>query len=1425
MPTTTIPPSVFPIDTAWTSDGVRLTFAGAISKGSGSIFVTDGAVQTVIDRVTGEPRLRVVGGSFTKELSLDQVSISDSHQLTFSGAGLPAGATLNVYMGTGTLLSGGKPLAAITLPGSAAFTTPAAEPPPPPPPGLGATVSIADGVLKAGAPLEMLVSFSHAVDAVPLAEFSAEHARVEYLARSEDGLSWRFRLVQDDSVDSASNVVRLNLAAVQPRDSLPHSGTVTSAPYAVDTLVDSHVGARILLVHDNGLSADDGITNDPRQLVSGTLVGTIDEGEHLELVINSRTVDPAKIGFSTENGITTWRYDSENERAGDQPAHLFGDGPNTIVARVVGNGHASPAATRTVTVDTVAPGIKSAPAGGVDIDLGADLVIVFSEAVRWFADTDNDDPEYKEDVLTIWIGDDHRSIPFDTGWLSADGLTLRIPAAVHQMMPDTGYTIVLPRTMTDMAGNPFGEYEIDFHTDDGHLPSAERVTVYAADGYYRAGEQIQFYVSFSEQVKVAGDSAPSLILSNGKRAMLDDVYGSEMLFTYTVEAGDDIASLRIADTSQLAGNVADLSGKLLDAAHIDFSDGIYNGSGYGSKIDLVVDTIAPTAPAAATLSAASDSGTLGDNITRDATPALHGKGEAHARISIYKGTTWLGSTTADAAGAWSIASILPLEDGVHALTVVQRDRAGNTSAASSVLTLTIDTAIPVAPAAPVLDAGSDSGTPGDGITSDNSPTLSGSAEAHATVEIYDGGALLGTAVANASGAWSATIGAAAPLADGLHDITVRQVDRAGNRSDASPELALTISASASDTPAAPPAPAAPVLALSSDSGTPGDGITNDNAPPLSGTALAHATVELYAGADLLGTTTAAGDGSWSLTLGAATPLADGVREITVRQVDGSGNRSAPSAPLVLTIDTVAAVAPAEPALSSASDTGNVGDRITSDNAPTLSGVVEAHANVQIYDGATLLATTSADAAGLWSATLGATTPLADGKHGITVKQVDRAGNVSAASMVLELTIDTVGPAALPNAFLASDTGISDSDGITRERWVALRGSGAEPYTEVRIFAGATEYGSGYSDGTGNWTAHVSSPLNEGEHSFKVRQVDGAGNLGAESPPVRVVVDLTGPDSAPPKPLLAASSDTGISNSDGITRDATPTFHGSGAMANSVVALFVDEREVGNTVTDALGNWTITSTVLGDGYHSVGLKPYDVAGNKSGYSESFNLRIDTTPPAKLALPDLDAASDSGSSNSDNITNDTTPTFKGSGAEAGATIVLYAGSREIGRQSADAVGNWTLTVRDADKFSTDGSYLITARQIDQAGNTSAASKAFNLVIDTTGPTVIGFDTSKSAREFKLGFSEQIVFHPSGIFKLVQAAGDLLDFRGNSGNNWYTTDSAAGPDSVLNFRISLTGFYNLHMNNEAVQDLAGNVAVIGSPQWVVDLPGISS
>jgi hypothetical protein len=1410
----------FPTTSARTEAGVThidLNFASAMSKGSGTIIVTDGAVQTVIDRVTGQPKLRVVGGSFSKEIPVDQVSISGTHVL-FDATGLPPGASLNVYMGAGTLLSGGKAAGAITVPGSATFTTPAG----PAPVVLGATIAVSEGVLKAGSPLDMTVTFTHTVnDAGASSVFSAEHARVEFVSRSEDGLTWRFRLVQDDSLASTANVVRLNLEAVQPRDNVSHSGTVTSSPYAVDTVVDSHVGARIDLAYDGGASASDGITNDHRQVVTGTLVGTIDEGEHLELVINNRSVDASKISFSTADGVTTWRYDSRDERIGDEPAHAFEAGANTITARVVGNGHESPAATRVITLDTTAPGVVGAPSGNVALDLAADLVITFTETVHWFADLSTTDPAEKSDVLAIWIGDGVRRVAFDTSWLSEDGRSLRIPASVHQMMADTGYHIVLPRTLTDTAGNPFGEYEIYFHTDDGLLPSADSVKISYSDGTYRAGETIEFYVSFSEAVKTVGDALPSLILSNGKEARLEAVYGSQMMFSYTVGAGDDASHLRIADTSQLVENVSDLAGKPLDAAHILFEN-IYDG--YGNLLDIEIDTIAPTTLAAPTLDIASDSGTTGDGITRHNAPTLRGTAEANARVAIYDGTTWLTEVRADSSGAWSatIGSYWPLEDGVHNITVVQRDRAGNESPASAVFKLTVDSAAPAAPAAPVLAEASDSGTLGDGLTSDNSPTLSGTAEANATIEIYDGAILVGTTSANASGAWNTTIGTVTALANGAHSITVRQVDLAGNASPASAALALTIDTGTGA------APAAPLLAAASDSGALGDNLTNDSSPTLSGTVRANATVEIYEGATLLGSTTADAAGAWEKTVGATTPLADGVHNITIKQIDGAG--SSTSNVLALTIDGAAPFAPAAPALASGSDTNYIGDNITSNTAPTLTGTAEAGATVDVYEGAALLGSGTANASGVWFADLGTTTPLTDGLHNITIRQVDRAGNSSAASSALALRIDTGAPAALTAVRLAEDTGLSSSDGITRDDYNSLVGSGAEPFAEVRILLGTTVVGIGTSDADGHWIANFSSPLAEGVHTYTVRQTDAAGNLGAESAPVSFTVDRTGPTSAPPAPLLAVSSDSGASDHDGITSATLPTFTGTGALANTEVALFMNEHEVGRDVTDASGSWSITldpDDALSDGYYGVQLQQFDLAGNKSPYSSSFNLRVDTTPASAPGRPVLAAASDSGSSNSDGITSVLAPRFSGSGAEAGATIVLYAGTREIGRMDADASGNWDLTLLETNKFSADGSYAITAKQIDKAGNTSAASEAFTLVIDTSGPLVSLSKVSLSQREFQLGFNEEIVFRPSGQFNLLESASTLLSFVGNSSSgSWYLSNGTGGEDSVLNFKISMSGIYNLSMANDAIQDVAGNsVQIVGSPQWVVDLLGPSA
>ena len=86
---------------------------------------------------------------------------------------------------------------------------------------------------------------------------------------------------------------------------------------------------------------------------------------------------------------------------------------------------------------------------------------------------------------------------------------------------------------------------------------------------------------------------------------------------------------------------------------------------------------------------------------------------------------------------------------------------------------------------------------GDGITNDNTLTLSGSAEAGSTVRVYDGATLLGSVAASGTGAWSYTTAA---LANGGHSLTATATDAAGNSGIASTTLAVTIDTTA---PAAP----------------------------------------------------------------------------------------------------------------------------------------------------------------------------------------------------------------------------------------------------------------------------------------------------------------------------------------------------------------------------------------------------------------------------------------------------------------------------------------------------------------------------------------------------------------------------------------------------------------------------------------------
>ena len=271
-----------------------------------------------------------------------------------------------------------------------------------------------------------------------------------------------------------------------------------------------------------------------------------------------------------------------------------------------------------------------------------------------------------------------------------------------------------------------------------------------------------------------------------------------------------------------------------------------------------------------------------------------------------------------------------LANGAHSLTATATDVAGNTGAASAAPERHHRYDAPVAPS--IASFSTDSGTVGDGITNDNTLTLTGTAEANSTVKVFDGATLLGSVTADGTGAWTYTTAA---LANGAHSLTATATDAAGNTGAASAALSVTIDTTA------PVAPS--ITSFSTDSGTVGDDITNDNTLTLTGTAEANSTVKVYDGATLLGSATANGTGAWSFTTAA---LANGAHSLTATATDAAGNTGVASAALSVTIDTTAPVAPSIASFST--DSGTVGDGITNDNTLTLTGTAEANSTVKVY---------------------------------------------------------------------------------------------------------------------------------------------------------------------------------------------------------------------------------------------------------------------------------------------------------------------------------------------------------------------------------------------------------------------------------------------------------------------------------------------
>ncbi|WP_449235781.1 Ig-like domain-containing protein [Azospirillum doebereinerae] len=313
----------------------------------------------------------------------------------------------------------------------------------------------------------------------------------------------------------------------------------------------------------------------------------------------------------------------------------------------------------------------------------------------------------------------------------------------------------------------------------------------------------------------AAPSAPALAPGSDSGASASDLVTNvtRPTLTGTAEAGSTVTVLidGVARGTATAG--ADgawslaLSTPLAEGAWTITTTATDAAGNVGPASPALVVTIDATPPLLSipTLAAGSDNGiSTADRITSVTRPTLTGTAEPNGTVTVLIDGAAAGTATAGSDGVWSLTLASALSDGDHSVQAAATDLAGNTGRSAS-QTVTIRTAAPATPSAPVLSAGSDSGaSSGDALTSVTKPTLTGAAEPNATVTLFVDGTAAGTTRSDAGGAWSLTLGTA--LADGAHRIQVGVTDAAGNSGAAlSGALVVTVDSQAPTIATTPPA--------------------------------------------------------------------------------------------------------------------------------------------------------------------------------------------------------------------------------------------------------------------------------------------------------------------------------------------------------------------------------------------------------------------------------------------------------------------------------------------------------------------------------------------------------------------------------------------------------------------------------------------
>jgi len=531
------------------------------------------------------------------------------------------------------------------------------------------------------------------------------------------------------------------------------------------------------------------------------------------------------------------------------------------------------------------------------------------------------------------------------------------------------------------------------------------------------------------------------------------------------------------------------------------------------------DTTPPDAPVitAAQDNAGSITGELvnGDK-TDDTTPELRGTAEAGSLVTIYDGSTLLGSINAESDGTWSFTA--PENNkGEHVFTVTATDAAGNTSLASNEFVLNIDPVPQSLFFEGVKHGGGESNLENGELTNDNTLLYYGHATAGATVNLYDNGVLFDSRPTYSNGSWNfGTYDRVLKLKDGTHHITVTEVVN-GIESAPSDPFIVNI-----DTKFARPILDSVIVHQGGDEiALLDDGKTYDSRPVLHGHAEANSMVTIrlatmgsnetiYTGSVIAGE-----DGNWVYQLN--TLEAQNSYSITLGGKDAAGNTLGTNSGDEYHFQFLSG----EPVINYCIDNDAATIHVdnggtTDDRTPKLGGGGIPDATVTIYDGNNVIGTTKSGSDGSWSFT--PPSRLGLGEHDFTITMTDASGHTSAHSGIYEINVvqggtPTPEPTPDPTPDPTPNPAPSVPLVITTENGQALSGN-------IDIYNGAvTLAGTGNPSYPGNssWQANVYFNINGQEVRYST-PIDANGHWSMS------ITGLNLPNDAIQSVHLTASTD-------------------------------------------------------------------------------------------------------------------------------------------------------------------------------------------------------------------------------------------------------------------------------------------------------------